>query len=84
MLGVGERRVPHTHINKKIPQENSTASPQSIQYMTIITSLSHFPVAPTPYWLTLMRIVPKLMTSAGTKRDSVGCFKLAEKVKGYK
>ena len=61
----------------------TTAIPQYTQYKTTMVGSSHLPAAePTPYCETLMRIVPKDMVAAGTKRDSVGWRKLARNVGG--
>lgn len=64
--------------------ENAIARPQSHQYKIDMVCSSHGPVFPfpTPYWLMLIKIVPKLMMAAGMKRLSVGWRKEALKVLG--
>ena len=47
-----------------------------------MVSSSQKPADATPYWLMLIRMVPKLMTEAGMNSDSVGWRKLARNVEG--
>lgn len=46
---------------------------------------NHGPALPyvVPYCETLIKIVPRLMTQAGTNSDSVGCVMDALKVEGW-
>jgi hypothetical protein len=74
-----------TYMIRYIMKENTTASPQYIQYIIVIVSSNQYPVfSPTPYCVMFIKIVPNPITAAGINSDSVGWRKLALKVDGYK
>ena len=67
-----------------MPQLKTTAKAQYNQNKTNIVSSNHLPVLPgvVPYCVMLIKIVPRLISHAGTNRLSVGWVMEARKVEG--